>query len=747
VRLVTLTGPGGSGKTRLGLQLVGELLDLFPDGILFVDLAPVTEPALVPAALMQTLRIRQDAGPSPVESLMEHLGTKRLLLLLDNFEHLLPAAPFVAELLAACPQLKVLVTSRTVLRLRGEHEFPVPPLALPDRMQLPPIERLTRYAAVELFIQRAVAAHPAFAVTDENAAAVVEICHRLDGLPLAIELAAARLRLFTPASLLARLDNCLKLLTQGACDLPARQRTLRDTIAWSHDLLSPAEQKLFRCLAVFVGGATMEAAEAVCSRAGDLEIDILGGVASLVDRNLLRRLEGPGDEPRFTMLEAIREYGLEQLQEWGETERVRRQHAELFLRLAEDAEAFLRGPRQVEWMDRLEREHDNLRAALDWCATTGEAEMGLRLSGAVWWFWQARGYLREGHQRLRAMLALPAPRRHTMARAKALIGAGALADCLGDYVTALACHHESLSLSRECGDQFGTARALLFLGMVAEVQGDYTEAHRHYQESLALHRTLGEQAGIATSLSGLGNIASAAGQTETARAHYHESLAVLRELEDIHQIACVLSNLGDLAGSTGDYDTVWRFLQESLTLTLQQGDRGLIARVQLSLGTVALNRVDLPAARQMFEQILVALRPMGEKGYVADAFRRLGKVALWQGNVEEAEQHGQESLTLRRGLGNKACIADSLDGLAEIALARQQTARAIRLNSAAAGLREHIGAPLPPFHQESHDRHLCAIRDRVGEAEFAALWAEGQAMSLEQAIKEALGEQSLLAEA
>src|SRR5919107_1508387 len=398
LRLLTLTGPGGIGKTRLGLQVAAELLDEFEDGVFFVALDPITASALVASAIAEPLGVVEAWDQPLEEGLKDYLGGKELLLVLDNFEQVLGGAPLVGNLLAACPKLKVLATSRSGLRVYGEQEYPVPPLELPRPGRLPPIDRLSQYEAVRLFIERAKAARPDFSVTDENAPAVAEICARLDGLPLAIELAAARVKLLTPGAMLERLGSRLKLLTGGARDLPERQRTLRGAIEWSHALLEEGEQVLFRRLAVSSGGRTLEALEAICDAEGDLPVDAFEGVSSLLDKSLLVREEGPEEESRLVMLETIHEYAREKLRESGEAEGVSGLHAQYFLAFAEEAEAELEGPDQASWMERLEADHDNFRAALSWLLEAGEAESALRIGGALWLFWRSRGHLSEGRR-------------------------------------------------------------------------------------------------------------------------------------------------------------------------------------------------------------------------------------------------------------------------------------------------------------------------------------------------------------
>ncbi len=469
MRLLTLTGPGGVGKTRLALEAAAGLADTFPDGARFVSLAPITDPVLVAPMVAQALGVRE-AGDEPItERLAAFLRDKRLLLLLDNFEQVVEAAPLVTDLLAACPGLKGLVTSRVRLRLSGERDYPVPPLAVPAPAGPRPFQYAKGSAAVRLFSERAQAVRPEFALTPENASAVADICRGLDGLPLAIELAAARIKVLPPAALLARLEKRLPLLTGGGRDLPARQQTMRDAIAWSHDLLTPEEQALFRWLAVFVGGFTLEGAEAVVFAGDALDLDVFEGVASLVDKSLLRQEVGPDEEPRFAMLETIREFGLERLAARGEEAAIQNAHAAYFLALVEQAESALLGPEQMAWLTWLDAAHDNLRAALDWCLAS-DAEAGLRLAGALSLFWQVRGYLLEGRRWLEALLA-QAPQRAAL-RAKALHAAGQLARHQADIASGISLCEESLAIYRELGDKRGGAYVLRTLGLLVSDGGD-----------------------------------------------------------------------------------------------------------------------------------------------------------------------------------------------------------------------------------------------------------------------------------
>jgi len=503
VRLLTLTGPGGVGKTRLGVHVAAELLDTFSHGVFLVPLTAIQDPALVVSAIAQTLGIKETGSQPLVESLKHALHDQQVLLLLDNFEQVLGAAPLVADFLAAAPRLKVLVTSRAVLHLSGEHEFAVPPLELPDLAQLPPVETLSQYAAVALFIARAQAVQPEFQITSASAPALAEICHRLDGLPLAIELAAARSKLFPPQALLARLGSRLQMLSGGARDRPAHQQTLRSTIDWSYALLQPGERTLFRRLAVCIGGCTLEAAEAVCreQEAGSREQagvsadanplpPTLDGLTTLVDKSLVGQELGMDGEPRFVLLETIREYALERLAASGEADAIRQQHAAYYLALAEAAAPQFQGAEQTAWLARLTVEHANLRAALAWSLGGRDAEVGGQLAGALWWFWFVRGQQREE----RGWVAGTLERR-------------------GEVAALLA---EGLALGRALGDQAGVATALTTLGQMARAQGDAARAAALLAEGLALQRELGDQHGVAECLEGLAGVVGVQGQPARA---------------------------------------------------------------------------------------------------------------------------------------------------------------------------------------------------------------------------------------
>ncbi|MGH9053141.1 MAG: tetratricopeptide repeat protein [Acidimicrobiia bacterium] len=580
-RLLTLTGPGGTGKTRLSLQVAAEGVERFPDGVYFVPLASLTDPDLVPSAILTQLELHQASGP-PLDALSAYLADKRMLLVLDNFEQILPAAVQVAGLLDRAQDLKVLVTSRAPLRIYGEQEFPVPPLGVPDPRRLLPLETLAEHGAVALFVERARAAQPAFSLTEENAPAVAEISARLDGLPLAIELAAARVKLLPPQTMVSRMEQRLGLLAGGSRDLPTRQQTLRDAIAWSYDLLDEPGKRLLHRMAVFVGGAALDQAELVCGPPEELGADVLDGLGLLVDQSLLRQ-EAEG-EPRFLILETIREFALERLEEAGEASAIQERHAGAFLALAEEAEPHLTHREQATWLDRLELDHDNLRAALAWAAREHDAEFALRLAGAVWRFWQIRGHIHEARQRFDAILAMPGD--HPQARAKALEGAGGLAYWQNDMDAALGFYQECLDIWRELGDQPGVAYALYNLSFPSGMRADpdYQRAQELLDEALEIVRRLGDRLGIGKVLWGMGVLANWPEDWDQARALGLESLEHFRSLDAPFDLGWALYMLGNVEFKTGNSTEALPYLEEGLKLFAQVRD---LSGVVLHLGSLA----------------------------------------------------------------------------------------------------------------------------------------------------------------
>jgi predicted ATPase len=697
VRLLTLTGPGGVGKTRLALELARQVLEQFADGACFVSLAPISDPALVQPAIAQALGVEQGPGQSVAEALEQYLLERQQLLVVDNFERLLEAGPPLTHLLAACPRLKVLVTSRVVLRLQGEHNYEVPPLTLPPAGHRPSLEQLTRYEGIRLFLERARASRSEFRVTTENAAAVIELCRGLDGLPLAIELAAARLSLLPPEAVLERLGNRLALLTGGARDLPDRQRTLRATLQWSYGLLSARERSLFARLAVFVGGFTLEAAEAVCDT-GD-EVEVLEHIAALVDKSLVRQQESIEHEPRFTMLETVREYALERLEESGELERrMRRRHASYYLELAEESERASQGPLQGAWLERLEAEHDNLRAALAWSLSPqGDTEMGLRLAGALSHFWYVRGH----HSESRAWLQSALERSSgitTAGRAKVLFGAGQLAWFQGELARSNTLLKESLTLYRNLGDDAGAAYALLFRGRTAISQGDHRRGGTLLEESLGLFRQQEIMWGAAWALVVLGAGALSEGNVSEATVKFQESLAIYRDLENVQGTALSLLYLGRAAHLRGD---------EAHSNTL------------------------LKESQALFEDL-------GDSRGVAEVLLEMGRVAHAQGNEARARKLCRESLLLSRKLGDKSYIAFSLTALAGVIQSKGDAELAARLFGAAQVLLESLEAVLDAGGRLAYEGDLAATRRQLGEAAFTKAWEEGSMMTIEKALIEAM---------
>jgi predicted ATPase/serine/threonine protein kinase len=700
VRLVTVTGPGGIGKTRFAVEVASGLVERFPGGTYFVPLSAVSDAGLIASVILQTLGIREAGGQSPLEILKKNLQDslrRPVLLVLDNFEHLVKAVPTVAELLAAGPNLKILVTSRSALHVYGEHEFPVPPLGLPDSHSAPSLEVLSQCPAVALFVQRAVAAKPDFELNRENAAAITEICAKLDGLPLAIELAAARVKVLSPASMRTRLASRLQLLTGGARDLPQRQQTLRAAMDWSYDLLSAPEQKLFRRLSVFVG-CNLEGVEAVCDTKGDLDLDLLDGMASMVDKSLVQQVEPAKDESRYVMLQTIREYALEKLKASGEEALTKRAHAAYCLVLAEEEATEKTSAEGTEWLERFSFEHDNFRAGLEWLTESGDAEWGLRLGAALFRFWEAREYLSEGRDSLGKLLRLASAATPTKARERALFAAGVLAVEQGDYASADALIRESLDIARQFSDQQGAAVSLNALAVIARGRGDVAAARSLLEESMVLWRELGDQKAVARSLSNLANIAKLQGDNARARSLYAECLSIFRELGDRTGVAWSTNYQGDVAR-----------------------DQGHSA-----------------AARKLYEQGLAIFRELDDRWGIAGTLADLGSLAREQGDYPRAHAMYRESIKLFQELDHKRGIARLLECFACAAAVQLEPRRSLRLAAAAAALRQNIGAPLTPAEQAKLEASLYPARQALTNTAGTAAWLEGCALPIEKAIDEVL---------
>jgi predicted ATPase/transcriptional regulator with XRE-family HTH domain len=757
VRLLTLTGPPGVGKTRLAVQVASGLAAYFAHGVGFVSLAAVRDPALVLPALAQALGLRETGGQPLAAILAAALADRHLLLVLDNFEQVLAAAPQLTQLLAACVQVQALVTSRAVLHVRGEYELVVPPLALPDPACLPAVDDLGQYAAVALFTQRARAVKPTFALTPDSAPAVAALCRRLDGLPLAIELAAARSKLFGPEALLVRLDRRLTLLTGVAQDLPPRQQTLRQALDWSHDLLAVAEQVLLRRLAVFAGGWTLEAAEAICgtkagmTEAGMTEVDretaVLDGLTALVDQSLVQGEEEQGGSgpPRFALLETIREYAGVRLLASGEAPTIQRAHAAYYLALAERAEPELRGPDQLQWLGQLRAEHHNLQAALGWARDAGEVELGLRLAGALCRYWSTGGYFGEGCTWIEELLTLAGPAAHSAGsaitavtagtRAKALLGAAVLLTSRGVPQRLDAYLEESLALRRQLADQAGIAEVLVRFGAELILRGEAVRATELLEEGLTLYGELGDQRGTAEVLDQLAFVARDRGDYARAMAMHEEALVLRREVGDLRGIGHALLNLAVMASSVQrDYPRAIALYEEALTISRSLGNQQMIASVLNNLADIAVKLGDQARAVALLEESLGVFRDLGRLTGVATVLENMGRIACDQGDTSRATELLHESLRLAWKTRTPEKIAGSLEGLAEVVWAEGSADAAARLYGAAAALRERAGVLIWPADSPTYERSVAAVRTALGDEAFAVAWEAGGTTPLERVI-------------
>ena len=787
-QLLTLTGPGGSGKTRLSLEIAATLVDEYPDGVWLLEFAPLADPAHVPQVLATTLGAREEAGRPLLSTLVEHLRRRRALLIFDNCEHLVDACAGLAEaLLRGCSDVKILASSREALGLAGEVAFRVPPMSMPDASQAPSLDELTAFEAIRLFVERAATAKPDFILTPATAPAVAQICQRLDGIPLAIELAAARVRMLSVQQITTHLDERFRLLTGGSRTALPRHQTLRGLIDWSYALLSEAERRLFRCVSVFVGGWTLDAAAEVCACEGVDHLDIVDLLGRLVDKSLCLA-DGQGSDPRYRLLETIRQYGLEKLSESTDVEAVRNRHRDFFLGVAEHAEEQLRGPDQVAWLDRLEMDHDNLRAALRWSIDRDEMEPALRLGSALWPFWDTHWYVREGREWLDELLArtraqppsalTPVSRR---ALARVLDGASYMRARWSEFAKAGEFQSEGLAVWRELGDKYGIAKALDRLGDITRELGGRARGKALLTESLGLSRELGDRRGTAHVLNNLGEIAALEGDIATARSLYEECVSLFESIEDNRGLAHALANLGSVLTMEGDhaqaealYAQAEGLYARSLRLAEELGDNHAIAATLRSLGGVARQRGDYARARSHYEDsvarfgemndgfcqaksligLALTLHTMGDqalaralgdrglallrgadaKGELAPGLARLGRAALAQGDVARAARLLDQALALYAELDNERGIVTSLEGVAGLAVARGRAAAGLSL-LAAAGVRCHAsGLTSSPMDRDARDRAVATARAQLDEAAASAAWSAGAGMAFEQAI-------------
>ncbi len=698
-RLLTLVGVGGIGKTRLVLQAAAEVMDAYRDGVWLVELASISNPLLVPTSVAQALGVPERPGTPLIDTLCAHLKARQLLLILDNCEHLLDACARLADaVLRSAADATIIATSREPLHVASEQTCPLQALSLPEPSA--GAEAVGRSEAVQLFIERARRQLPDFELTTARAPAVAQLCIHLDGIPLALELAAARIRFLSIEQINARLHDRFKLLVGGNRTALPRQQTLRATLDWSYDLLTDEEQHLLHQLSAFAGGWTLEAAEQVCVGEGMADCEVLDLLTSLVDKSLVLA-EQKDEHFRYRLLETMRHYAREKLVESGEGEAVAGRHRDYFMALAEEAEPNLMGAEQAAWLQRLEEEHENLRASLDWSLEDPGPGAGLRLCGALQRFWITRGYLSEGREWCVRVLESSGGEERTQERAKALNAAGILAYYHSDYPAARALHEKSLAIRRQLGHQKGIAISLNSLGNVLYELGDYLSARALHEESLAIKRELGDRRGMAASMNNLGNVALDRCDFPAARALYEESLAIKREL----------------------------------------GDRGDIATTLHNLGNVRYEEGDSVSARTLNEESLAIMRDLGDRAGIANCLNNLGNLACEQGELAPARALHAEGLAIDRELRDRWGIAFALEGLAAVVVALGSGLRAARIWGAAERLREEIGAPLPPNERPRYDRRVAVVRAALrDDAAFDRAWQEGRNLTIEQAIALALSD-------
>ena len=739
-RLVTMTGFGGIGKTRLTLEIAARLEHAFPDGVAFVPLAPLGDARLVMPTIAQSLGLTESGGSTTRELLVNHLRDRETLLVLDNFEHVLDAASDVADLLAACPDLTILVTSRAPLRVRVEQEFPVRPLELPDLSHIPTPDDVARVSSVQLFLERGRAAVPAFELTSANSAAVAAICRRLDGLPLALELAAARLRSLSPTEVLARLDHILPLLVGGSRDLPQRQQTMRETINWSHELLAPAEQALFRRLSIFAGGWTLASAEAVAAWGEITAAEVIDLLANLVEQSLAVSEPDAEGTTRYRMLEPIRQFAASRVDATGERDDLASRHLAWCLSLAQQAATEMIGPAQQEWLDRLEREHDDLRAALAWSLATPEhAQSGLQLAIALWRFWETRGYLTESRRWLDQLLAAN-PDAPANLRADALNVAGNLAHNQGDYGPARSLLEASLALRRDISDLRGVGISLNNLANIESGQGYHQRAAVLYAEALALMREHAPEWEIAIALHNTGMTLGYQGEYEQSFALLEEALAIWERIGESSLRARVIDVTGEINRRKGDLDRAFEWHEQSRAIRQRIGDKRGLALTLNNLGIVARHRGDYAEATRLFESALDIRRSIGARFGITASLGSLADVARCEEDWPRARELYLASISDLHALGIMEGLADSLLGYADVLRAEGQPQRAARMIGASDAVRESLGQTIPPIDQPGYDAIVAAITQALPPGEFAPARASGHALTTEQAIVEVLSD-------
>lgn len=736
LRMLTLTGPGGVGKTRLAIAAASDASQSFPDGTNLVDLSPVRDPGLVMHTIASTLAIRDIGSGALLDRLVSVIGNRRMLLVLDNFEQVVTAASDLRLLLEYCPGLVLLVTSRIRLRVSGEQEFPVAPLPIVDTTEP------GQSGAVQLFIARARDVAPEFDPSPEMVPVIAEIVLRVDGLPLAIELAAARIKALPPPALLDRLERRLPVLSGGWRDLPMRQQTMRDTIGWSYDLLDEIGQTTFRRLGVFAGGFTLDAAEAML--AGFLDpIEVLDQLTSLIEQSLLRPQPGLDGAPRFLMLETVREYARDRLDAAQETNAALRRHAEIVLVLAEAAEPEIIGPYQAQCLDRLDREKDNIRAALDWATQQSEFELAARICAAIWLYWRRRGYLHEGRAQLDRILALDPEPDSTEARCIVRTGSAVLAMYQGDYDRTREQGAAALHNWRQRGNQKWIGRTLLGLAILSRYQDDYVAARTLGEEGLAAFASIDDRWGTGRLLTHLGMIAWVQGRHAEGTAHFEEALAQLREIGDTAGIFDVLIEIGKGASDAGDLTRAHALFDEALTLASTLDDAAGRSAALSELGVVAYRSSDQARATELLLQAAALAQQSGDLRQLAYLSAHLGDVEFAQGAIGNAAARYASGLALFLPLGNRVGIAQSLESIGRCAAAQGEREPALRLFSSSAAMFRAIGATPAPGHDPSTAAE--SIRPRLAPQAFARFWDAGQSLTTDQAAADAVAIASALA--
>jgi len=737
-RLVTLTGSGGTGKTRLSLQVATETLDRFKDGVWFIELAPITDPTLVPNTVASILGVREEQGRPLMNTLMDWFSDRELLIILDNCEHLLDAcARFTDAVLRGSHETRILASSREALGIAGETAYRVPSLLVPNPKEQLEIERLEKYESVQLFIERATQTLPTFKITNATSPAVTQICHRLDGIPLAIELAAARVKVLSVEQIAERLDDRFRLLTGGSRTALPRQQTLRALIDWSYQLLSEQERLLFRRLAVFVGGWTLEAAEAICGFGGIESVDILDLLTHLVDKSLVT-VEHIGKESRYRRLETIRQYAREKLFETEEAAQIRDRHLDYFRTLAERAEIEILNSNQVTWLKRLQDEFDNIRAALEW-SQEKRVEDGLRLGSAIWRFCLRYGYTNELAEKLNQLLQRAQGTMRTLVRAKTLRALSLLAGVVqGDRIRQYALAEESLAIYKELGNPYGEARGLYALGVVAHFSSNQKAALGLYLQSLALYRSINDKTDICDVLIVISQVSRDLTQRQAC---LEEALALARERGDAITMAGALDNLGTLAMDLGNFPQAHARLEESLELQLPLGAPGYITTLEY-LGRLAISEGNLAQARAYYDEVCAMSRKAGMmmSWQYLWSLATLGHIALREGDIVQAKEMFSQSIQQFQKANNLIGVVYELEGFASLYVNQNRPERASRLFAWVNAFRETHSEHRPPAEQASVDKDLAVIHSKIDDAEFTRLSAEGRTMTVEQAIALALEE-------